>query len=66
MFENEVIISETDKDTILYHIKQVNEILNKYPYQSNNHGCCGNISTNMSRAKTAAQNAEKWIENLYT
>ena len=62
MFENEVIISETDKEQVLCCIKQVNEILDKYPHVN---GFVYPI-TNMSRAKRAAIEAEKWIECLYT
>lgn len=61
MFNNEVIISEADKEQLLYHIKIVNEILDKYPYFKYNA-----TTTNMSRAKTASKNAEAWIKNLYT
>jgi hypothetical protein len=62
MFKNEVIISEIDKEQALYHIKKVNEILNKYPYE-NGHAY---TVTNMIRAKHASLEAEKWIEYLYT
>ena len=62
MFENEVIISEVDKEQALYHIKKVNEILNKYPHVN---GFAYPI-TNMSRAKHVSTEAEKWIGYLYT
>ena len=62
MFENEVTITESDKEHVLYHIRKVNEILDKYPHFKYD----GTIHTNMSRAKTASKNAEAWISNLYT
>ena len=62
MFENEVMISETDKEQVLYHIKKVNEILDKYPHVN---GFAYPI-TNMCRAKRASLEAEKCIEYLYT
>jgi hypothetical protein len=62
MFKNEVIISETDKEQALYHIKKVNEILKKYPYENWHEYTV----TNMTRAKHASLEAEKWIEYLYT
>lgn len=62
MFENEVIISDSDKEQALCYIKKVNEILDKYPYVN---GFAYTI-TNMCRAKCATIEAEKWIEHLYT
>lgn len=63
MFSNEVIISESDKIKILDYIRQVNAILDKYPYDSDSQA---HTVTNMSRAKSAAHEAEKWINYLYT
>ena len=62
MFDNEVLILKEDKEELLYHIQNVNKILSRYPYQS----CDGNTATNMSRAKSASNNAELWINSLYT
>lgn len=62
IFENEVIISEVDKNEALYHIRAVNKILNKYPYCS----CYANTVTTVSRAKTYSKNAEEWIGYLHT
>lgn len=63
MFSNEVIISKSDKIKILNYIKQINEILDKYPYDNDSQA---HTITNMSRAKCAAHEAEKWISYLYT
>lgn len=62
MFENEVIISEADKEQALHYIQKVNEILDPYAYSA--FDC--SIPTNMSRAKHSARMAEKWIECLCT
>ena len=62
MFENEVIISESDKEKALYHIQEVNKILDKYPYSS----CFAHTITNISRAKGYSKDAEKWISYLET
>lgn len=62
MFENEVIVSEADKKEALYHINEVNKILNKYRYSS----CFANNVTTISRAKTYSKNAAEWIGYLHT
>ena len=62
MFENEVLISEADKAKLMYYIGKVNEILDKYPYDS----CYAYTVSAMSRAKGAASKAKKWIGYLYT
>lgn len=62
MFDNEVLILKEDKEELLYHIQNINKILNRYPYQA----CNGHTVTNMSRAKNAAQDTELWINSLYT
>ena len=62
MFKNEVIVSEEDKKEMLYHINEINRILEKYPYSS----CFANTVTEISRVKTYSKNAAECIENLYT
>ena len=62
MFSNEVIILEDDKIKILDYIRQINEILDKYPYENGR----AHTVTTMSRAKSAAHEAEEWISYLYT
>ena len=62
MFKNDVIVSETDKENALYHIREVNKILDKYPYFS----CVANTVTTISRAKEFSKDAEKWISYLDT
>ena len=62
MFENDVIVSEVDKKEALYHIREVNKILDKYPYFS----CIAPTVTTISRAKGFSKDAEKWISYLDT
>jgi len=63
MFENEVIITTQDKETLLANIKNINNILNKYPYSSNYDL---NTVTSISRAKSLSKEAEIWIDLLHT
>jgi len=62
MFENEVFVETQDKELLLYHIRKVNDILDKYPYQSKH----GYTVTSISRAKNFSQDAEEWIDLLST
>lgn len=63
MFKNEVIVDPDDKAKLLEHIKSVNEILDKYPYES----CNGyHTVTAISQAKNFSINAERWISCLHT
>ena len=45
------MVGAKDKKDALYHIKRVNEILDKYPFQS----CFANTVTTISRAKSYAK-----------
>ncbi len=56
------MVGAKDKKDALYHIKRVNEILDKYPFQS----CFANTVTTISRAKSYAKDAEEWISYLHT
>lgn len=62
MFKNEVIVSKSDKRKALYHINEVNRILEKYPYSS----CFANTITDISRAKNFSKEAAEYIASLHT
>ena len=63
MFDNEVLIEKSDKEKIIKLINEINEILEKYPYQ--NQFNAANTVTVMSRAKTAVKEAKHNIESLF-
>ncbi len=63
MFDNEVLITEQDKNILLSNIKGINDILNKYPCSSDYNLP---LVTVMSRAKGLANESENWIKLLYT
>lgn len=63
MFSNEVLVDKTDKDRLVELLNEVNEILEKYPFETYDGS---HTVTNISRAKTFAKDALKWCGYLYT
>jgi len=61
MFGNEVIIDREDKKIIIDCIRRINTVLGKYPWSSNHDV---HTVTSMSRAKSAANEADTWINLL--
>lgn len=62
-FKNEVSVSEDDKKRLVSLIREVNEILEKYPYSSD---YSQHTVTSISRAKSYSKEAETWINLLKT
>lgn len=58
MFGNEVIIDREDKKIIVDYMRKINTVLGKYAWSSNYDV---HTVTAMSRAKSAANEAETWI-----
>ena len=54
----EVRASKDDKESLLYHIGAIQEILKKYPY-TNDYSV--HFVTSMSRVKTMAGSLAEWI-----
>lgn len=68
MFENEVLIEIDDKRRLIELVKEMESILDKYPYYEirdlHAHKLCP--ITLMSYAKNSVNEANKWIKLLYT
>ena len=63
MFDNDIYVNKTDKEIMLQKIKEINQILEKYPYFKEGTHC--NTVTTISRAKSAGKQAEESIRLLY-
>ena len=63
MFDNDIYVDKKDKEIMLQKIREVNQILEKYPYFKE--GTHYNTVTIISRAKTAGKQAEELIRLLY-
>ena len=62
MFKSEVICDKDDKRKLILLMKEVKEILDKYPYSLDYHE---HTVTAMSRAKTSCNELQRNIEILY-
>ena len=63
MFSNEVLVEKFDKKRLVELMREANAILEKYPYET--HDSSYTVTT-MSRAKSFAQEADKWCNYLHT
>ena len=61
MFSNEVFITPDDKKTIISHIDEIIDVLDKYPSFSGH----GNTITTMFRVKEHAGELKKYVNYLY-
>lgn len=63
MFDNDIYVDKIDKEIMLQKIREINQILEKYPYFKE--GTHYHTVTTISRAKTAGKQAEESIRLLY-
>ena len=63
VFSNEVLIEKKDKERLEELLKEADNILKKYPYETYDGS---HTDTVMISAKSAVMNAKKWCHLLYT
>lgn len=68
MFENEVLIEVDDKRRLIELVKEMESILDKYPYREIRDEHMNKLCpiTLMSYVKNSVNEANKWIKLLYT